>query len=990
MDPAMTIEYRPQGREFRVNTYTNNDQINPYVSTLHNGLILATWMSLYQDGSDWGIYSQIYDAAGNLIGPEYRVNQPTSANETLPQTLALSSGGFIVLWNAYELNGFGSTFGVYGQVFGADGGRVSGEFSASEVLVEGRLLTGVSKLEDGFLVIYSDAAFNANTYINENVFYGQIFDEGGRRVGSEFLITRNPIAPNYTPTATALTAETFLLTWTESREEEFSSAGIYGQIYNTNGQSIGDELRITSYSSSEEFYHSVTQLSYGGFAVAWTEDSDGARGTVFTRIYNSDGSEGGRLKGATVESIATLEAPLITSLTGGGFVVTWVGFGLDSYRNSSDVYARLFDRNGNPVSDEILVNTHLTSTQKMAQLVSLDGGGFFIAWSSLYQDGSGAGVYGQFFDQNGTKIGGEVLVNTETARDQMISNVSAISGGSVIITWTSQSGEDGSTDIYSRIFSPHENSQPEGVVLIGGTAREGYMLTALTPYIQDADGLGNFSYQWLADGMAISGATDNTFTLSQAQVGQAITVRVNYTDGQGTAESLTSAATTAVQIGTNIQRSTSFVLPENGYTVGLTLTGNADINGTGNGLNNRLIGNTGRNWLNGRNGNDTINGSAGNDTLDGGAGNDNLTGGSGDDSLIGGTGNDTLKGELGNDTYVIDTALDVVTEEASAGTDTVQSSLSFTLAANLENLLLTGSAAINGTGNTLANRLTGNAGNNVLNGASGADVMLGGAGNDTYITDGADTITENASQGTDTVQSSVSFTLGANLENLLLIGGAAINGTGNSVNNVITGNAANNTLNGLTGTDTLIGGAGSDTYITDGGDTITEAANAGTDTVRSSATYTLGANLENLTLTGSAAINGTGNSLANKLIGNVGANSLNGGTGIDTLTGGSGADDFVYRSIAETGTTTTTRDTITDFQRGIDDIDLRAIDANIRAGAAGNQAFTFIGSGAFTGTAGQLRFAGGVIWGDVNGDRVADFTIAVTGVSALNRDDFIL
>jgi Ca2+-binding RTX toxin-like protein len=293
---------------------------------------------------------------------------------------------------------------------------------------------------------------------------------------------------------------------------------------------------------------------------------------------------------------------------------------------------------------------------------------------------------------------------------------------------------------------------------------------------------------------------------------------------------------------------------------------------------------------------------AGIEGLTGGSGNDRLTGSSFGSSqnnvLNGGTGTDTLIGGLGDDTYVTDGG-DTITEAANAGTDTVQSSATITLGANLENLTLTGSGAINGTGNALNNVITGNGGNNILNGGTGTDTLIGGLGDDTYVTDGGDTISEAANAGTDTVQSSATITLGANVENLTLTGSGAINGTGNALNNVITGNGGNNTLtgdagndtlNGGTGTDTLIGGLGDDTYVTDGGDTITEAANAGTDTVQSSATITLGANLENLTLTGSAAINGTGNTLSNVLTGNSGANRISGGGGNDTIIGGAGND----------------------------------------------------------------------------------------------------
>ncbi|MFN7514095.1 Calx-beta domain-containing protein, partial [Microcystis sp.] len=144
--------------------------------------------------------------------------------------------------------------------------------------------------------------------------------------------------------------------------------------------------------------------------------------------------------------------------------------------------------------------------------------------------------------------------------------------------------------------------------------------------------------------------------------------------------------------------------------------------------------------------------------------------------------------------------------------DTLTANVTTTLPANVENLTLTGTTNINGTGNTLNNIITGNSGNNILNGATGIDTLIGGLGNDTYQIDTTtDTITENANQGTDTVQSSVTYTLGNNLENLTLTGTANINGTGNTLNNVITGNSGNNILNGSDGNDTLIGGTGNDT-----------------------------------------------------------------------------------------------------------------------------------------------------------------------------------
>ncbi|MBK8189668.1 MAG: calcium-binding protein [Vampirovibrionales bacterium] len=293
--------------------------------------------------------------------------------------------------------------------------------------------------------------------------------------------------------------------------------------------------------------------------------------------------------------------------------------------------------------------------------------------------------------------------------------------------------------------------------------------------------------------------------------------------------------------------------------------------------------------------------------------NNAIVAGSGNDTLDGGLGADTLSGGAGNDVYIVDNAGDVVNEAANAGIDTVQSSISYTLGANVENLTLLGSSNLNGTGNALNNVIIGNAGvntldggagNDTLDGGAGADRLTGGLGDDVYVVDNAgDIVTESANQGADTVRASISYTLGANVENLTLLGSSNLNGTGNTVDNVLIGNAGANTLNGGSGNDTLdggagadtlIGGSGNDTYVVDNaGDVVTESASQGTDTVQSSLSYTLGANVENLTLLGSANLNGTGNTLNNVLTGNAGANTLSGGSGNDTLDGGLGADTLV-------------------------------------------------------------------------------------------------
>jgi Ca2+-binding RTX toxin-like protein len=325
----------------------------------------------------------------------------------------------------------------------------------------------------------------------------------------------------------------------------------------------------------------------------------------------------------------------------------------------------------------------------------------------------------------------------------------------------------------------------------------------------------------------------------------------------------------------------------------LTLTGINAINGTGNAINNLITGNSAANILIGGIGNDTLNGAEGNDTLIGGDGSDVMDGGTGDDRLEGGT---------GDDVYSVDSTGDVIIDSAGSGIETVRSLVSWSLGEGLDNLTLTGTGAINGTGNAINNIITGNSAANILDGGIGNDTLIGGAGDDSYSVDSLnDIIKELLNEGIDTVRTSLTWTLGDNLENLVLLGTAASNGTGNALNNVITGNSAANILNGGTGNDTLIGGDSNDTYIIDSlGDIIIDTSGTGIETVQSSVSWTLGAGLDNLVLTGAAAINGTGNTLTNRIVGNSAVNILDGGIGDDTLEGGLGDDIYIVDSVGDT------------------------------------------------------------------------------------------
>jgi len=339
--------------------------------------------------------------------------------------------------------------------------------------------------------------------------------------------------------------------------------------------------------------------------------------------------------------------------------------------------------------------------------------------------------------------------------------------------------------------------------------------------------------------------------------------------------------------------------------------------------------------LTGNAGNDNLLGGLGNDSVFGGSGNDTLDGSAGNDYLDGGTGNDIMTGGPGNDTYIVDSINDIVLEVISGGAggkDLIVSSVSLMAPTNVENLQAADGYAIDLTGNSLDNVLVGNelanllngglgrdtliggAGNDTLDGGSGVDRMAGGAGDDLYRVDSRlDVVVELTGEGVDTVRASSSYTLGSNIENLILEKGGDYTAGGNSLDNHLYGNSGNNILAGGLGRDTLEGGLGNDIYVlSDNLDTIIDTG--GVDTIRSTLDIKLMAGIENAELVGIGDTVVIGNVADNFLVGNMGNNLLDGGAGVDTLTGGAGSDQFM---IAYNGSGLAP-DTVTDFSAGND------------------------------------------------------------------------
>ncbi|CAI8832909.1 serralysin [Pseudomonas sp. IT-P258] len=622
------------------------------------------------------------------------------------------------------------------------------------------------------------------------------------------------------------------------------------QRYSAAGERLGDEITVAS-SQRAQGYSDVAGLADGGWVVTWFYT--GGSGDIYARRFSAAGDPMGDEWRVNTHTAESQDSPAVTALNDGGWVVVWMS--RDVAGNNFTIEAQRYDAAGIAVGGETQVNT-TTGDNQIAQystdVTALKNGGWLVTWHATHPGESRFDIYAQRYDATGNRVGSETQVNTNTLNDQYIPAVTALNDGGWLVSWSSFSVAANGSDIYFQrydangqavggetlvINSPHYATQSQSFSDVTALADGGWVVTWEAGGEQDGSVMAIYAQRYNAAGQAVGGETLVNTTTDGYQVAAKVT---SLEDGGWAVTWMSIGQSSHVNDGVYVQRFSA-----DGTAVRLEVTG-----------------------------------------------------GSGDDTLNG-QGNMLLAGGTGNDTYAVGDSLIQLREELGAGTDTVKSAVSWVLGANLENLTLTGTSTINGTGNGLANTLTGNAAANTLNGGAGADVMSGGLGNDIYYVDHAsDVVNEtSATGGVDTVVSSVSRTLGNYQENLTLTGSAALTGTGNSLANTLTGNAAanhlyggagNDFLNGAAGIDRMTGDEGSDIYYVDNAaDVVVEtnatASTGGSDTVYSFlSAYTLAANVENgrVLATGIAGL--TGNGLDNTLYAGVGNNVLNGGTGVDT------------------------------------------------------------------------------------------------------------
>jgi Ca2+-binding RTX toxin-like protein len=781
----------------------------------------------------------------------------------------------------------------------------------------------------------------------------ELQDEGTDTVEASFNYTLQSNFENLhlvVPQAPSSVAS--IVIWHSKNQDSSFGNGIYAQAYSLDHEPIGSEFIVNASNANNHPAPSITSLTDGSFIAAWK----GANNSLTYRHILADGSLSGTEK--TLVS-SGYESSSITALPNGGFAVAYgAGGALDGqnlsiqlaryhFDSGTNTFTLVLDGSGNAIPGQ--VNTSWQHYQRDPSVITLSDGSFVVAWKSDHDPAGGSTrqyglkLYQQRFSSSGVAIGTEDRVSdsaTATASNTSKPVMVALDNGGYVVTWrdTGTALGGNGNDIFARVYdasgvalgdpflanSITNNNQDDwsvtavddGFVIVWSSLDNTSQASPHGLYGRRFDHDGT-PLQWSGQSSAAAGDTDDYLLTTD------LTDTRERDYGKGTSPSNTQV--TRLDDGFLVTWDTNQVSTSDGYrdVVGLRfdLTGDLlpRLDSSGNALDDGLFvvnshaadhqtmataassaftgpqviaglhgtGNAGTNY---------IVGSIGEDTLDGAGGVDHLTGGA------------------GNDLYLVDHRSDVVVEAADGGdADTVKASASYTLSEHIEHLILGGTASddLRGVGNELDNRITGDAGDNELDGRAGVDTLDGGAGNDHYIVDNiGDTIVEAASNGEDTVESSVSYALlnTQEIENLILTGKLDIDATGNDLNNEIDGNFGDNVIDGGVGIDLMRGFAGDDTYIVDhSSDQVVETS--GTDTVQASASYALPNGVEDLLLTGNSSINATGNYLTNIITGNGGDNIIDGGRGRDYLTGGLGADTFRF-SERQTGRFS---DFITDF-----------------------------------------------------------------------------
>jgi hypothetical protein len=272
----------PLGPEFRVNTYTTNQQENPAVASDSSGNFVVVWTTYTQDGSSLGVFGQRYDSSGAPLGPEFPVNTFTTGIQYFPAVASDSSGNFVVVWRSWD----GSPSGVFGQRFASTGEPLGPEFQVNTYTPDAQEHPAVASDSSGNFVVVWESCCQDGSISNSGVF-GQRYDSSGAPLGPEFRVNTYTMNSQYRPAVTSNPSGNFVVVWASCCQDG-SNSGVFGQRYDSSGAPLGPEFRVNTYTTDRQTHPAVTSNASGNFVVAWASYSqDGSSGGVFGQRFSA-------------------------------------------------------------------------------------------------------------------------------------------------------------------------------------------------------------------------------------------------------------------------------------------------------------------------------------------------------------------------------------------------------------------------------------------------------------------------------------------------------------------------------------------------------------------------------------------------------------------------------------------------------------------------------------------------------------------------------
>ncbi len=377
------------GPEIQVNNYTTGYQVDPAVAVDGSGNFVVVWYSDGQDGSTYGVFGQRFNSVGSPLGSEFQVNSYTTSQQWIPAVAADGLGNFLVVWGS--LGQDGSDFGVFGQRYSSTGNPVGGEFQVNTYTTGSQGFPAVAADGAGnFVVAWMSEFQDGSTW---GVF-GQRFDSAGNPLGTEFQANSYTTSSQWDPAVAADGSGNFVVVW-ESYGQDGSSDGVFGQRFSSTGSPAGSEFEANTHTTNQQAAPAVAADASGNVVVVWASHGgqDGSSAGVFGQRFDSTGSPAGSEFQVNTYTTNYQLNPAVAADGSGNFVVAWDSLFEDG--SERGVFGTRYNSAGSPVGGEFQVNTFTTGDQ-IGPAVAADGAGnFVVAWTSRFQDGSTYGVFGQ-------------------------------------------------------------------------------------------------------------------------------------------------------------------------------------------------------------------------------------------------------------------------------------------------------------------------------------------------------------------------------------------------------------------------------------------------------------------------------------------------------------------------------------------------------------------------------------------------------------------